>query len=134
MSEPATGRHSILVVDDHRDTALVYATMLLAAGYAPVTATSLAEAKVLCRAREFDLVIADYELGDGKGTELLSAAVPHRPRAGILVTSAVRDVPALRAAAPGWSDCLYKVLTMDGLVGAVERVLGSRHAAATSAN
>jgi DNA-binding NtrC family response regulator len=128
MSEFSARPASILVVDDHRDTLNVYAAMLRMAGYAPVTANNLAEAKALCRSRPFDLVIADYELGDGQGSELISHSDPHSPRAGIIVTGQGKSEGELRLVAPGWAGHLCKIISPERLIGTVALALGGRDA------
>ncbi len=72
MSEHAM---TVLVVEDAMDTREVFAVALEEAGYRVVCADSVREALALLRAgHAIDVVVADYNLGDGTGAELLHQA------------------------------------------------------------
>ncbi|MGD0529820.1 MAG: response regulator [Polyangiaceae bacterium] len=66
---------TVLVVEDAMDTREVFAVTLEEAGYRVVCADSVREALALLRAgHAIDVVVADYNLGDGTGAELLHQA------------------------------------------------------------
>src|SRR5438270_4734115 len=72
----------ILHVDDHQDTRLMMAALLLDCGYGVLTAGSVAEGLELAKEINFDLYILDMRLPDGTGVELcqklraLTATIP----------------------------------------------------------
>lgn len=66
---------TILVVDDDPDVQAHCDAILRRGGYRVLGAASVAEALDLLRAgRSIDLIIADYKLGDGTGSELIHQA------------------------------------------------------------
>lgn len=66
---------TVLVVDDDPDVQAQCDAILRCGGYRVVSAASVAEALDLLRAgRRIDLIIADYKLGDGTGSELIHQA------------------------------------------------------------
>ena len=66
---------TILVVDDDPDVLAHCDAILGCGGYRVLGAASVAEALDLLRvSRSIDLIIADYKLGDGTGSELIHQA------------------------------------------------------------
>jgi signal transduction histidine kinase len=61
----------LLVVDDHRDTAEVLQHLLSRHGYEVRTADSIGGALEVADEYEFDILVSDIGLPDGRGTELL---------------------------------------------------------------
>jgi DNA-binding NtrC family response regulator len=115
----------ILVVDDHHDTVRVLAKLLSAAGYSLSTAETIAEAKSLCQAQKFDLVIADITLPDGSGIELLSQGADASPAKGILVSGHEEELYETYLEKRAWSDFLLKPLVFETLLETIRRVLGT---------
>jgi len=68
----------ILVVEDDEALRRIYARLLGSCGYSLTLAGCAGEARALLASASYDLMITDYELGDGKGTEIIEAA-----RAGV---------------------------------------------------
>ena len=62
----------LLVVEDHHDTLATLERLLLRRGYTVRTASSIAECLELAREYEFDILLSDIGLPDGRGTELLA--------------------------------------------------------------
>jgi two-component system CheB/CheR fusion protein len=69
----------ILLVEDHPDTANVFARMLRRDGYEVSVADSCAQAARMCDEGGFDLLICDINLPDGDGVGVLSAARKTHP-------------------------------------------------------
>ena len=65
---------SILIVEDDEQLRRLYCRALGNAGYPLTLASGTKEALRLLAAGSFDLVITDYELGDGTGAELIETA------------------------------------------------------------
>ena len=61
----------LLVVDDHRDTLETLQLLLKRRGYAVRTAGSIAQALQVAEEFEFDMLVSDIGLPDGRGTDLL---------------------------------------------------------------
>jgi two-component system, chemotaxis family, CheB/CheR fusion protein len=71
----AASRHAILVVDDEPDVALVMQRALQRLPNCEVmTAGSAAEALALCRQRQFDLLLTDYNMPGDDGVSLIKQA------------------------------------------------------------
>jgi CheY-like chemotaxis protein len=71
-----TMAYRILVVDDHDDTTRVLSRLLRLKGYDVMTATTVAGALGLCRTIRFDLLVADVDLPDGHGNDVMRALRP----------------------------------------------------------
>jgi light-regulated signal transduction histidine kinase (bacteriophytochrome)/CheY-like chemotaxis protein len=61
----------ILLVEDHKDTARVMARLLAQLHYNVRTADTIAAARAMIAAHEFDLMICDLGLPDGNGADLM---------------------------------------------------------------
>jgi CheY-like chemotaxis protein len=61
----------LLVVDDHRDTLETLQVLLKRRGYSVRTAGSIAQALQVADEFEFDMLVSDIGLPDGRGTDLL---------------------------------------------------------------
>ncbi len=61
----------LLVVEDHRDTLHTLERLLKRRGYVVRTAASVAEGLEVAREYDFDVLVSDIGLPDGRGTELL---------------------------------------------------------------
>lgn len=60
----------VLIVDDHEDTAAMYAILLLATGFQPVSAATAATGfECACVVRP-DIIVTDISLGDASGLDL----------------------------------------------------------------
>jgi two-component system, chemotaxis family, CheB/CheR fusion protein len=71
--EPSRNGLSILLVEDHADSALLMRELLELSGHEVVQAASLAEARAAAEGRVFDLLLSDLGLPDGSGLELVRA-------------------------------------------------------------
>jgi two-component system, cell cycle response regulator DivK len=60
----------VLIVDDHKDSAEMYAMCLLAMGFQPVTTDTAEDGFARACAIHPDVVVADMILGDASGLEL----------------------------------------------------------------
>lgn len=66
--DPAT----ILLVEDHEDSAAVFTRLLTRRGYRVVRASTVKEGRALLEREPVDLLIADLSLPDGNGLELMT--------------------------------------------------------------
>lgn len=70
---------TILVVEDADDVRELFAVALRSGGFLVLEADSVSSALALLRSSRVDAVVADYNLGDGSGMELIHQARYERP-------------------------------------------------------
>jgi CheY-like chemotaxis protein len=116
---------SILVVEDHTDTANALAQLLDSEGHAVQTAGTVADAVGLFRDRPFDLLITDLGLPDGSGHELLGQLRQIRPTRGIVLSGYGMDADIARSAVEGFDDHLIKPVNIRRLITAIARIAES---------
>lgn len=80
----------ILLVDDSEVMLAGMARFLNRRGFEVRTASSLAEG-IAAMSDPFDVLVTDFELGDGYGTELVRAVRNGRPDAKIVLMSGLND-------------------------------------------
>ncbi len=107
MSDPQRQRLRVLLVEDDAVDRLAFErfTARQELPWDTVAAESLSEARQLLAQARFDLVITDYDLGDGDGLDVL-ALVNGTPV--IVVTGAGDEATAVRAMRAGAYDYLIK--------------------------
>ncbi|MEM9556976.1 MAG: sigma-54 dependent transcriptional regulator [Acidobacteriota bacterium] len=133
MSAPASPESDhprgerILVVEDDADQRRLVASMLRRAGYAVSEAESFRAAESALARLPLDLVLADWQLGDGDGSALLAAVRAERPDVAFVMVTAygtiARAVAAVRA---GADDYLAKPFEREALLLALDRALAAR--------
>ena len=70
---------SILLVEDHRDSAEAIRQLLRVHGHDAVIAGSCGEARQICTEKPFDLLLCGLGLPDGDGRDLLEELLAIRP-------------------------------------------------------
>ena len=96
-----------------------------------VAATSVAEAKKIIADGEVELLVADVNLPDGKGTELLAPLKKHHPQSSAIVITGQPSLDgAITAIREGAVDFLPKPFTADHLLARVNKALERQRAAA----
>ncbi len=119
----------LLVVDDHAEIVAWLTEELEGEGYDIVGLTSGAEALARARAEPFDLVIADVEMPDLRGPDLLAALLRERPSQLVLLITAFGSVDlAVSTVRAGAVDFVTKPFAIEALLLAVERALQDRSA------
>ncbi|MGQ9659905.1 MAG: sigma-54-dependent transcriptional regulator [Thermochromatium sp.] len=122
MSTPLT-----LVVDDEADLLDLIRITLGRMGVSVVTATTLAEAKRQLERHRPDLCLADLNLPDGSGIELLHHIAHHQPELPVAVITAYGNVEsAVAAMKAGAFDFLAKPVDLADLRTLVESALRLR--------
>jgi signal transduction histidine kinase len=115
----------LLLVEDHTDTLNTLERLLTRRGFIVRTAASVAEAVKVAREYEFDVLVSDIGLPDGRGTELLDQL--EAKRAGWLPAIAMSgfgmedDLESSRAA--GFSEHLTKPVEFAALQQAIARLI-----------
>jgi len=132
VRETSIGMQSILVVDDERDLAEAWTTVLVQAGYRVTTVHDGSRAIDELGRHEYDAVVLDVMMPGRDGFEVLAAlrGCPNRPR--VLVVSggslAVACNFLVTAERLGADAVLEKPIRVDDLVTAVARLLGPTEA------
>jgi len=115
----------ILLVEDHPDTANVFARMLRRDGYEVSVADSCAQAARMCDEGGFDLLICDINLPDGDGVGVLSAARKTHPETvGIIVSGHDGEAQLARAREVGFARCFLKPIDYPSFRKAVGEAMG----------
>lgn len=130
--------HSILIADDDALTSYALKDHLEQLGYHVTVAENGGQAREALGAPEkVDLMILDYRLPDGQGTELLLAlgreSMPHKPR--VIISSGLLDAggaswDALRPRLPEnarrlIAACVNKPYTFDSMDAVVNLILSA---------
>lgn len=116
-------RARVLLVDDATDATRLAIHHLAALGHSVTAATSVREALELLRSERFDLVLTDYELGDGTARDLIAQA----GSTPVAISSAQIGGPVDSVGAAG---IVPKPVTRWSLQAAIERALGAFPASA----
>ncbi|WP_428936886.1 CHASE domain-containing protein [Fontivita pretiosa] len=125
-----TPRATLLLVEDHADTARALGRLLGEAGYQVHTAASVAQAIERAASVRFDVLLSDLGLPDGSGIDLLKRLLAERGGEGafaaIALTGFGMDDDVARTAAAGFAEHLTKPVDFQKLQEAIERVVRRR--------
>jgi PAS domain S-box-containing protein len=121
-SQPAT----ILLVEDHADTARVLRRILEHAGFEVAHAGTVADARELAAGTRFDLVISDVGLPDGTGVDLMRFLHTHHRLSGIALSGFGTDEDVAASSAAGFAEHLTKPVDWPQLRSAIDRVLAGK--------
>jgi CheY-like chemotaxis protein/anti-sigma regulatory factor (Ser/Thr protein kinase) len=117
-SEP-TKQLSILLVEDHVDTALALARLLKMRGHQVRTAASTKEAEAECATHPFDLLLCDIGLPDGTGYDLIKRVRAQSEIAAIAVTGFGMQSDVDHALAAGFDAHVTKPINLSRLESAI---------------
>jgi signal transduction histidine kinase len=118
MREPAR----VLVVDDEESVVVTIKAILQLDGYDVVTTTSGAQARILVRKEDYDLVLSDLRLEDGDGLDVLRAVRESSPETvTIMLTGYASLESAVQALRAGAYDYLIKPSEVEELRNTVAR-------------
>ena len=122
LTQPA----SILLVEDHADTARVMQRMLEQAGYLVGYAGTVARARELAGATHFHLVISDLGLPDGNGVDLMQFLHTEYGLSGIALSGFGTEDNIQASSAAGFQEHITKPVSWPLLRRAIERLLANR--------
>jgi signal transduction histidine kinase len=125
---------SILLVEDHADTASLMQRLLRHRGYTVRIATNVADALRSAETGDFQILISDIGLPDGNGLDLMRQLRVKRPLQGIALSGFGMEEDVERSHAAGFAEHLTKPVNMAQLEAAIERVLQAAPGSATIAN
>jgi signal transduction histidine kinase len=120
------GTIRILLVDDHWDTAECLRLLLAGQGHEVRTAASIAQAIKVAESFEFDILISDIGLPDGRGTELLTRlrSATDRPILGIAMSGFGMQDDRKHSRQAGFVEHLTKPVDFAVLNQAITRLAG----------
>ncbi len=117
---------SVLLVEDHGDTARAMVRLLGGQGYHVQWAEEMATANALLEKQHFDLLISDMGLPDGSGLDLMRDAKTKYPDLpGIALSGYGLDEDVRKSMLAGFSDHLVKPTGKRELLAAIAKALGS---------
>ena len=117
----------ILVVEDDRDQRQLVSAILESQGYQVSAAAELGSAREALASGTVDLVLSDWKLPDGNGTELLTLIREQHPETAFVMVTAYGTIArAVEAIRLGADDYLAKPFERQALLLALEKVLKSR--------
>ena len=117
----------ILVVEDDDDQRRLVASLLRTRRYLVAEASSLAAARERLETSTVDLVLSDWKLPDGDGTELLREVRAGCPGTAFITVTAYGTIArAVEAIHLGADDYLSKPFERQALLLAIEKVLRAR--------
>jgi len=114
---------TILLVEDHADTALVMKLLLERKGYHVTTAPSVGAALEVASRENFDLLISDIGLPDGSGIDLIQRLSERRPVKGIALSGFGMEEDVRRSIEAGFAEHLIKPVSYQKLREAIQRIL-----------
>jgi PAS domain S-box-containing protein len=106
---------SILLVEDHKDSAEVMSRLLRAKGYSVETCATVAEALKISSERHFNLILSDIGLPDGTGIDLIRKIREHSSIPAIALTGFGMDQDIKRYKQAGFDEHLIKPVNIQKL-------------------
>jgi CheY-like chemotaxis protein len=119
-SKPTPNLKRILLVEDDEPTRETLKKLLDRRGYEVVAVASLAEARSAAESGEYDLVISDFALPDGTGTELMAELRSRFGLKGIALSGYGGEEDLARSREAGFIAHLTKPVA----IGSLEEALG----------
>jgi len=121
-SAAATRALSILLVEDHADTAHAMSRLLRRLGHTVQTSGTVAEAAELARNAPYDLLLSDIGLPDGTGIDLIRQVRAHRDLTAIALTGYGMEDDIARCLEAGFCAHLTKPIDFQHLERMVQQV------------
>ncbi len=109
----------VLIVEDHTDTRSVLSLLLSRCGCQTVTAKNIREARSRLEEMRFQILIADLNLPDGDGVELVREAKKMQELRAIAVTGRVSEEERALGIAAGFDSYLTKPIDFQKLRQAI---------------
>ena len=119
---PPARRLSILLVEDHADTAMLMARLLRSMDHEVHAAGAMQSALDAAAQARFDLVISDLGLPDGSGLDLMRQLRERHNLRGICLSGYGTEQDAIRSREAGFAFHLVKPLQIEQLTAAIERM------------
>ena len=108
-----TNNIAVLLVEDHVDTANLFAKLLRRDDHRVVVASDYASALALAQSRRFDVLVCDIGLPDGDGCDLLREVRSLYPIRGLAVTGYGTERDLRRCTEAGFDAQLVKPVGLE---------------------
>jgi signal transduction histidine kinase/ActR/RegA family two-component response regulator len=125
---PVPANLSILLVEDHSDTASALADLLRIQGHRVLIAGTIAQALDLAQKGHFDLVVSDLGLPDGSGQDLMRSLSQRHNLRGIALSGYGMEDDVRRSREAGFEQHLTKPVNLQALETAIRQVAAGRAA------
>jgi DNA-binding NtrC family response regulator len=109
----------ILVVDDEAEILSMITAKLNRSGFLAQSAGGVTQAKQMLDKNTFDLILCDYRMPDGNGSDVLKYAGLKTP---LLFVSGFTDITLEEAKAQGALDLLHKPMNFNSLIEKINSV------------
>lgn len=116
---------SVIVVEDHADTAEGLRRFLSSIGYHVYIAPDVASARALAKAVEFDVLLSDLRLPDGTGWDLMQELSAERTIPAVAMSGFNSEEDIARSMRVGFLDHIAKPLVPEALSAALDRAAAS---------
>jgi signal transduction histidine kinase len=117
----------ILLVEDHEPTRTALTRLLMRRSYKVTTASSIAEARAMAEAGNFNLLVSDIGLPDGNGYDLMDELRKRFNLQGIALTGFGMEQDVARSQKAGFVVHLTKPIRADSLENALALALNGGH-------
>ncbi|WP_395749602.1 response regulator [Prosthecobacter sp.] len=124
VSPAAAKGASILLVEDHADSASVLSRMLASRGFHVQVASTAGQALDLAAAHSFDCLISDLGLPDASGLELMKTLSTTTPLPAIALSGYGMESDVQRSLAAGFRYHLTKPVDFQQVLSALQDLLG----------
>jgi PAS domain S-box-containing protein len=125
---------SILLVEDHEDSAEVMSRLLRDKGYNVETSATVADALKIATEHKFNLILSDIGLPDGTGIDLIRQLRQHSSIPAIALTGFGMDQDINRYKEAGFDAHLTKPVNFQKLEMIINQFFGERSSVAAGAN
>jgi CheY-like chemotaxis protein len=116
---------SVIVVEDHADTAEGLRRFLSSIGYHVYIAPDVASARALAKAVEFDVLLSDLRLPDGTGWDLMQELSAGGTIPAVAMSGYNTEEDVARSMHVGFLDHIAKPLVPEELSAALDRAAAS---------
>lgn len=116
---------TILLVEDHLDSASVLRRILTARGYHVHVASTVRKALELFRVHPIDCVVSDLGLPDASGIELMEQISKIRPVPAVAISGYGQESDVQRSLAAGFDQHLTKPVDVQRLLQALQTLIAS---------
>jgi len=116
----SANRASILLVEDHADTAVVLRSLLEQRGYTVIVATSVAEALAIADHTAFDILLSDIGLPDATGYQLVQTLKKSHAFRSIAMSGYGMEDDVKKSLAAGFDQHLVKPVNIVALETAIQ--------------
>jgi two-component system CheB/CheR fusion protein len=122
-SAPSAKDLRLLLIEDHKDSRRALARILSQRGYIVMTARNAAQARELCAAQEFDVLVSDLNLPDASGLDLFQELNRSHRQRGVALSGFGSEGDVEQCKAAGFLAHLTKPVDIEELDEAIRHAL-----------